>query len=242
MAQNKSGKGWAWGAFILGIVSIILCWIPIFGLILSIVAIVISGIALKKVEANKGLIIAALVMGIIALLIALGITLVSLAIFGIFSSSKNAETENSTQGEVAQQAQVTTLGQVWMSAENFDADPEIDGLKFSLQPKDSNGNVVASAGTVFVKLWKLECVENNEYIGCVNTACTKKDKDLLETWSIPINKDAYGWSGADIQLEYKKYKPQGDKYSQTGCAEITLTTPDGKNFTTIEDSIYLAGL
>jgi hypothetical protein len=102
--EKKSGNGLAWAAFILGILSLILCWVPIFGLILSIIAIVICGISLRKVEANKGLIIAALVMSIIALLVALGITLLSTALLAAISStetpvqnpSENIQTPTST--------------------------------------------------------------------------------------------------------------------------------------------------
>jgi hypothetical protein len=137
---------------------------------------------------------------------------------------------------------VATLGQIWVSAENFDADSEIDGLKFSLQPKDSKGEVVKAEGTVNIKLWKLECTERSEYADyCLQEECTRKDSLLIETWSIPVKLENYDYIGANIQAEYKSYKPQGDKYEQKGCIDVTFVTQDGKSFTTSEDAVYLAG-
>ena len=69
---------------------------------------------------------------------------------------------------------VATLGQIWASAENFDSDSEIDGLKFSLEPKDINGNLVEASGNVNIKLWKLKCTERSEYLDyCLQEECVQ---------------------------------------------------------------------
>jgi len=47
--------------------------------------------------------------------------------------------------------------------------------------------------------------------------------------------------GVNIQVEYKSYKPQGDKYEQKGCMDVTFVDSKGSSFTTSEDTIYLAG-
>ena len=141
-----------------------------------------------------------------------------------------------------EQKPIATLGQIWVSAENFDADSEIDGLEFSLQPEDSKGGLVNAEGTANIKLWKLECTERSEYGGyCLQEECTRKDSLLLETWSLPVKSEDYDFMGANIQAEYKNYKPQGDKYEQKGCMDVTFVDSKGNSFTTFEDTIYLAG-
>lgn len=141
-----------------------------------------------------------------------------------------------------EQKPVATLGQIWVSAENFDADSEIDGLEFSLQPKDNKGGLIKAEGTANIKLWKMECTERSEYGGyCLQEKCTRKESLLLETWSIPINFEDYDFMGANIQAEYKNYKPQGDYYEQKGCIDVTFVDSDENSFTTSESDIYLAG-
>ncbi len=137
---------------------------------------------------------------------------------------------------------IVTLGQIWVSAENFDADSEIDGLEFSLQPEDSDGEVVKTNGNVKIKLWELECTERSEYGNyCLQEECTRKDSLLIETWSLPVKSEDYDFMGVNIQAEYKIYKPQGDKYEQKGCMDVTFVDSKGNSFTTSEDTIYLAG-
>jgi hypothetical protein len=143
---------------------------------------------------------------------------------------------------IQEQNPVATLGQIWVSAENFDADSEIDGLEFSLQPKDSNGEVVNAEGTVNIKLWKLECTERSEYGDyCLQEECSRKDNLLIETWSLQVNSEDYDFMGVDIQAEYKSYKPHGDYYEQKGCIDVIFVDSGGNSFTTSESDIYLAG-
>jgi len=85
--KKGGGKLWAILSIVLGIVALIFSWVPFLGLILAIAAIVIAGIGLSK-KSNKGLVIAGLVLGIIALLIALVIS----AITGAFIATVDGET------------------------------------------------------------------------------------------------------------------------------------------------------
>ncbi len=56
-----------------------------------------------------------------------------------------------------------------------------------------------------------------------------------------LKSEDYDFMGANIQAEYKNYKPQGDKYEQKGCMDVTFVDSKGNSFTTFEDTIYLAG-
>lgn len=70
------GQGWLGIlSLILGIFALLLAWIPFFGFILCVIAIVISGIGLSKVGVNKGLAITGLVLGILGLLTAIVISI-----------------------------------------------------------------------------------------------------------------------------------------------------------------------
>jgi len=55
-------------ALVLGIVGVFLCWIPVFGLILPILAIVFGGIGIF-LQSGRGMAIAGLVIGVITLII-----------------------------------------------------------------------------------------------------------------------------------------------------------------------------
>src|SRR3989344_4064275 len=224
--------------FILAIISLVFSWVPIFGLIVSIVAIIGCGVALKKSESNHGLVIAGLVMGILALLIALAITLFSVAFLSLLGASSSI-TDNKDIVQNIDQREVSTIGDVYITAETWDSDSEIDGLQFDLRPKDKDDKIVETDGSVTIQLWKRVCTESNDYF-CASWACTMKDKDLLEAWTIPITKsDFKSFLGTKIRAEYQKYKLSGDEYS-LGCVQITLTTPDGKQFKSSSDSVFLA--
>lgn len=81
VAEKRSSMG-GW-ALIFGILSFLLCWVPVIGLLLSITTVILSGKALGKQNANKGNAIAGLVLGIIALIISITVT----AIVGMFAGS-----------------------------------------------------------------------------------------------------------------------------------------------------------
>src|SRR3989338_1044995 len=95
-----------------------------------------------------------------------------------------------TQPEPTKQTPIVqTIGQVWMTAKNWDADPQVDGLKFYLNPKDKDDSKVDSAGVLSMKLWKM--VEVN-----YETKCLKRDGDLLDSWdNLPIKEEDYGIFG-----------------------------------------------
>ena len=103
MAESKTSKDekkghllGVWG-FILGIIALVLCWIPIVGIILAICGVVLCGIGLSKTKSNKGLVIAGLVMSILALIVGIIITLISLVFVSVASNLSNLNNSTFTQ-------------------------------------------------------------------------------------------------------------------------------------------------
>ena len=123
--------------------------------------------------------------------------------------------------------EVTTIDIGWPISKNWDADPEVDGIKFDLTPKDADDKMVFTPGVVSAKLW-LE----QSFIGGGGKG------DLIQEWSnIQITKDDYNFIfGVTVRLEYKGFQP---KEMQFGVLEVTLVTPNGKSFTARETSVVL---
>ncbi|WP_436492153.1 DUF4190 domain-containing protein [Actinokineospora sp. HUAS TT18] len=72
-AQPQNGLGTA--GFVTGLIGLILFWVPLIGLVLAIIGVSLSGVGLAKANRgeanNKGLAIAGLVCGTVALVILL---------------------------------------------------------------------------------------------------------------------------------------------------------------------------
>ena len=75
-AQPSAKVGFGVTALVLGIVGVFLCWIPVFGLILPILAIVFGGIGIY-LRSGRGMAIAGLVIGVITLIINIVIMIVA---------------------------------------------------------------------------------------------------------------------------------------------------------------------
>ncbi|MDP9452736.1 MAG: DUF4190 domain-containing protein [Actinomycetota bacterium] len=86
-AQARNGVGIA--ALVVGIVALVLSWIPFLGLLLAIVAVVLGIVGIRKASrgmaTNKGMAIAGLVTGGVALLIGAFFTI---TVVGLFSSEE----------------------------------------------------------------------------------------------------------------------------------------------------------
>jgi hypothetical protein len=91
-AENK-GSGWGIFALILGVLALILCWVPFLGLLLGIAGLIISIIGIKK-QSGKGLAIAGLVLSIVALVAAIISSLVGGAIIYLFASIDHNQTSS----------------------------------------------------------------------------------------------------------------------------------------------------
>jgi len=122
---------------------------------------------------------------------------------------------------------VVTIDIGWPTPENWDADPDIDGIKFDLTPKDAEDRMVETPGVISAKLWLEQSFLEGGGKG-----------DLIQEWSnIQVTKDDYGWLlGATIRLEYEVFQPQE---MQFGILEVTLVTPDGKSFTARATDVLL---
>lgn len=114
----------------------------------------------------------------------------------------------------------------WPTAENWDADPEADGIEVEIWPKDAEGHMVEAGGTVSAQLWLQKSFFEAE------------KGELIQTWGgIPVSKEDYGFiGGAVLRLEYRGFTPTGDDW---GILEVTLTISDGKSYTAREKDIHL---
>ncbi len=156
------------------------------------------------------------------------------------SNSGATETEDVASEPEETLPKVQTIGDVFITAENWDADAEVDGLEFTLNPEDRNGKLVETPGTVVVKIWQPKCTEYL-YGSCMDTSCVMEDEYLIETMTVPLTTENYDMWGATIRAEYKTYQVTSDEF-KTGCVKVNLTTPDGKSFVALDDSVYLNGL
>ncbi len=66
--SNKESSSAGITALVCGIVSIVMCWVPLIGLVSAIIGIVFGSKGMKKVQ-GKGMAIAGLVTGIIGLIL-----------------------------------------------------------------------------------------------------------------------------------------------------------------------------
>lgn len=68
--QQQQGNGLAVSGMVLGIIGVVLFWIPVIGWILAILAIVFGGIGIAKANngaPGKGMAVAGLVLGIVSI-------------------------------------------------------------------------------------------------------------------------------------------------------------------------------
>lgn len=77
-AQSSQGDGLAIAGLVLGIISIVLCWIPLFDLVIGIVGLILSLLGRRSLS-RRGLAIAGLVCSIIGLILSLIITVAVLS-------------------------------------------------------------------------------------------------------------------------------------------------------------------
>lgn len=83
-APQKPMNGIGLAGMIFGIFTYIFCWVPVFGLILGLVGVILSGVGLGRRErcSLNGFAIAGLVLSILGLVVALIMTIVVLAALG----------------------------------------------------------------------------------------------------------------------------------------------------------------
>ena len=88
--QQQPSNGLGVGGFVTGLVGLVLCWVPWFGMLLGLVGVVLSGIGIsqgKKKGASIGLSIAGLVCGILAVLVWIVLLAFVVSVASQFSTS-----------------------------------------------------------------------------------------------------------------------------------------------------------
>lgn len=123
---------------------------------------------------------------------------------------------------------VATLD-LWMATmENWDEDPEADGIEATIAPRDKDDKMQYAEGVVNAKV----------YTRSLNTSTYKYEKgELVKEWSnVPITKDQYGFLGAPVRLEFDSaYTPTDALY-----LEIEFVY-NGKTYKAIKDSVFDLG-
>lgn len=86
-AYTEQSSGTGVGAMVCGILSLVLCWLPIVGLVLGIVATILGGKGRRTLPPDKrGMALAGFIMGIIGMVIGIGM-LVAMIIALVFVGS-----------------------------------------------------------------------------------------------------------------------------------------------------------
>lgn len=152
-------------------------------------------------------------------------------LFGSGTSPPNMQNKSQVEEKGTQITEeptnVVSLSTVLPRARNFDSDPEKDGVEVTVSPKDVDGNLVRTDGTVTARLW----------LSVFDSEGNRVRGRLLETWNnMPVSKSGYGDYGYKIVLPFSNYASQTNDY---GLFEITLRTPDGKSFTAEETPLSL---
>lgn len=112
-------------SLVLGILALVLAWIPIIGFILSIVALIISIIAMvKKKPEGKGMGIAGMILSIIAVIIALIMTLLTAAAAYAINEGADEIVEKAQEamraGDIANIKAELTVKYAEIASKNFD--------------------------------------------------------------------------------------------------------------------------
>ena len=143
MPPQKNNNGFAVAALVLGIISIVLCFIPFLSGIIAILAIVFGIIALKS--ARRGMAIAGLVTGILGLL--LGILIFAMVFIALPAIQRN-------QRDTGRKADVSLASaEVVDFMANYRGElPEaswLDGLDYSVIDSVSGGGMPSSTIAVY---------------------------------------------------------------------------------------------
>lgn len=155
-------------------------------------------------------------------------------ILGIISamvvSGCNTKPVYSNDNTITPNTAVQTLG-IWLAkGGNWDADANYDGVEVTVQPKDSEDNIVKTDATVNAVLYKLVWDTNK---------MENVKGDVIKNWSVAIKENDFAWNGVTLRLDYpSEFIPKTSK--DYGYLEVSLTTPDGKTFSAIDNYVFLA--
>lgn len=81
--EEKDANGLGIASLVLGILGLVLIWVPFLGFLLSLGAVILGGIAMKNTD-SKGMAVAGLVLGIVSLAIMIVVLILGVLLFAAF--------------------------------------------------------------------------------------------------------------------------------------------------------------
>ena len=106
-------------------------------------------------------------------------------------------------GAVGQVGQAKSLA-ISDQLENWDSDPQYDGLGLYLIPRDAQGNLVAAAGTLSASL--------TVFPG--DARSTRGTVQVAENWSTIVSENDYTQHGGYVQLPFRQMNIDNDHHLQ----------------------------
>ena len=114
---------------------------------------------------------------------------------------------------------------------NFDADPEFDGLRLTILPRDANNNPVPTPGLLTIELRAQRFGRNGQ----------RPEYVVVDRWSQEITAADYA-QGGTLQLPFRTYNPRSTEYASYGNVSIRLGVPSVGTFDTIVNDVPLRNL
>lgn len=133
---------------------------------------------------------------------------------------------------------VQYLGETYASAKNWDADAQIDGIEFRLEPKDTSDKLVSESGTLKAQLFQIAYIK--EYPSQLSTVSARGS--LIASWeNITVSETDYtAYSGAKVRLSYDSVNFDPRMLSlEYGWLDVTFVTPTNKTFNVTDGLVSL---
>jgi len=211
--QEKE-KGWLGTlSLILGIVALILSWVPFLGFVLSLMAIVVSGYGFQKIKTNKGLVITGLVFGILGLITAIFVSIFAGGLI-LLGTQLEKDTTPIIEGEeqagevpselilkVGETAKTPTLEVTVLSVEKTSFYPYTDIFGGTSYHKANSGNKFLLTDIRIKNIGS-----ERLYVGSTEFSATDSEGNRYDTEILSY----YGNDGLDIFQElYQNQKMEG---------------------------------
>ncbi len=129
-----------------------------------------------------------------------------------------------SDSEQAGYSEAAYIKKGFTTADQWDADSQVDGLKVKLKIYNKNDLTIQEDGTLEVVLYeKLFDSDDNPLKG-----------NELDRWTVKVTKEDHDVSELIKKLEY--HKPVTSDF---GWVEFTFTAKDGSRYQTYDDLVYL---
>lgn len=148
----------------------------------------------------------------------------SITIFVLTMVSTPLSNSDLTSGISTEPGEVAYIKRGFTTADQWDSDAEVDGLKVKLKIYDKNDIIIREEGTLEAVLYeKLFDSNDNPLKG-----------NELDRWTVKITKEDYVDDELNKKLEYHKPIP-----ADFGWVEFTFIAKDGSRYQTYDDIVYL---